>query len=163
MKNIKEKIRVWWYFHVKNPVVRKGESKDGAFKWEFRRFWLDISTLSGNFKARYTADEFPYAYLLSGKKDDNIIGFCQIIYMLSKTIVADQGLANDVQRALQKYEKRMGKQAEDAGKKEDDAEEMVALENEKRVQEIAEMPKSERKKVERDINGRFKRAKAQSL
>lgn len=160
MKKFFDKIRMWWYFHMVNPVVRKGESPDGAFKWEFRRFWLDISTFSGNFKARYTADEFPYAYLLSGKKDDNIIGFCQIIYMLSKTIVTDQGLVNDVQKALQKYEKRMGKQAEDAGKKEDEAEEKAALENEKRVQEIVEMSKSERKKVERDINGRFKKAQA---
>ena len=157
MKKFFDKIRMWWYFHMVNPVVRKGESKDGAFRWEFRRFWLDISTLSGNFKARYMADEHPYAYLLAGDNDDNIIGFCQFVYMLGQTLTTDAGLANDVKRAFDKYEKRLDKKAEAEGKKEDEAEENVAIETEKAIQEHIELPEKERKKVERDINGRFKK------
>lgn len=138
---------------MKNPVVRKGEF--GAFKWTFRRFWLDIETVSGNFKARYMADEHPYAYLLAGANDDNIIGFCQFVYMLSKTLTTDQGLANDVGKAFNKFQKRKEKEVDVV---EDETEEKIALEEVKQVQEMVEMPKKERRKVERDINGRFKKA-----
>lgn len=155
MKKILDKIQMWWYFHLANPVVRKGEH--GGFKWEFRRFWLEISTVSGNFKARFIADEHPYAYLLAGKTDDNIIGFCQMVYMLSKLITTDQGLVNDLYRVLAKYDKRLQKKA--AGEVvEDETEEKIALETEKQIQEHIELPKKERRKVERDINGRFKKA-----
>lgn len=157
MKNIKEKIRKWWYFHVQNPVVRKGESKDGAFRWTFRRFWLEIETLSGNFKAKYVADEHPYAYLLQGATDDNIEGFCQLMYVLGKTLTTDQGLANDVGKAISKYQKRLEKRA--AGEVvEDETEEKIALETEKAIQKHIELPKNERRKVERGIDGRFKKA-----
>ena len=162
MKKIFEKIRAWWYFHVKNPVVRKGESKDGAFRWTFRRFDLTIETLSGNFKAKYIADEHPYAYLLQGATDENIEGFCAIMYMLGKTLTTDQGLASDVGKAINKYQKRLEKQAA-SEVVEDETEEKIALEEVKAVQEHVELPKKERKKVERGIDGRFKRAVAQSL
>lgn len=151
---LREKIVEWWYFHISNPVVRKGEH--GGFKWEFRRFWLEISTVSGNFKARYMADEHPYAYLLAGKSDDNIIGFCQFIYMLGKTITTDQGLVDDTKRAIDKYNKRMGKMAESQVVN-DEAEEKIALESEKAVQEHIEMPERDRRKMEKEIDKRFKK------
>ena len=47
--------------------------------------------------------------------------------------------------------------------REDPIEEKIALETEKQIQEHVELPKKERRKVERDINGRFKKAAAQSL
>ena len=76
-----KKFTEGWYFHVVNRKVRKGEK--GGFKWLFRRFWLEISTLSGNFKARFTAAEHPYGYLIAGEKDDNIEGYCQMLYMVA--------------------------------------------------------------------------------
>ena len=157
MKNIKQKIMQWWYFHVQNPVVRKGESKDGAFKWTFRRFDLTIETLSGNFKAKYVADEHPYAYLLQGATDENIEGFCQLMYVLGKTLTTDQGLASDVGKAINKYQKRLEKQAA-SEVVEDETEEKIALETEKAIQKHIELPKNERRKVERGIDGRFKKA-----
>ena len=156
MKKIKEAILQWWYFHVKNPVIRKGESKDGAFRWTFRRFDLTIETLSGNFKAKYMADEHPYSYLLAGKTDDNIEGFCQFVYMLSKTLTTDQWLVNDVKKSIDKYEKRLEKSVSKVV--EDETEEKIALEQEKQIQEHVELPKKERKKVERGIDGKFKKA-----
>ena len=153
--SIKEKILKWWWFTFRNPVIREGES--GGFRWRFRRFWMEVETLSGNFKARFMADEHPYAYLLAGKTDDNIIGFCQIVYMLSHTITTDQGLVNDVRRVYQKYENRLQKQAA-SGVVEDETEEKIALETEKQIQEHIELPKKERRKVERGIDGKFKRA-----
>lgn len=150
-----QKVKKWWLLTIKNPVIRKGEC--GAFRFVFRRFDLTIETLSGNFKAKFMADEHPYAYLLAGKTDDNIIGFCQIVYMLSRTLTTDQGLADDVQRAYQKYNKRLQKQAA-SEVVEDETEEKIALETEKQIQEHVELPKKERRMVERGIDGRFKKA-----
>lgn len=148
--SLKEKFLKWWYFHLANPKVREGEA--GGFKWCFRRFWLDISTLSGNFKARFTADKDPYGYLLAGKDDENIHGFAMTIYQVGKLLTTDQGFVDDVQKALQKYEKRLSKVKPDT-----DSEE-AALAEVKAVQEYVEMPKKEQRKYERDVNGRFKKA-----
>ena len=153
--SIKEKFLKWFWFTFKNPVVRKGES--GGFRWCFRRFDLTIETLSGNFKAKFMADAHPYAYLLASQGDENIHGFCQTVYLLSKTLTTDQGLVDDVAKAISKYNKRLQKQAA-SDVVEDETEEKIALETEKQIQEHVELPKKERRKVERDINGRFKKA-----
>lgn len=163
MKNIKEEIRVWWYFHVKNPVVRKGESKDGAFRWTFRRFWLEIETLSGNFKARFTADAHPYTYLLTGKDDSNVHGFAYVMYTVGKLLTTDQGFVNDIHRAIQKYNQRLNKRAA-SEVVEDETEEKIALEQERSIQEYVEASPKERRKMDHETNGRFKKAvKAQNL
>lgn len=150
-----KKIQKWWYFHIKNPVVRKGEH--GGFKWTFRRFDLTIETKSGNFKAKFLADEHPYAYLLQGATDENIEGFCQLMYVLGKTLTTDQGLANDVGKAVSKYQKRLEKQAANEVV-EDETEEKIALETERSTQEVVEMDKKTRRKYERGVDGRFKAA-----
>lgn len=150
-----DKIRKFWFFRLANPVVRKGESKDGAFRWRFRRFWLEIETLSGNFRARFTAAEHPYGYLLAGKSDDNIEGFCQYLYMISSLLTTDPSLVKDVKKAINDCIERKEKEAKIV---EDETEEKIALEEVKQVQEHVELPKKERRKVERDINGRFKKA-----
>lgn len=159
MKKIWSKIQMFWFFHFANPVVRKGESKDGAFRWTFRRFWLEIETLSGNFKARFTADAHPYAYLLTGKDDENIIGFSQLMYSLGMLLTQDQGLVNDVQKAIKKYQARLVKSNPASPD-----EEQEAIEEVKSVQEYADATPKERRKMERGINRRFKKAvKAQNL
>lgn len=145
-----EKLRKWWLFHLSNPVVREGEQ--GGFKWRFRRFTFEAETLSGNFKAEWTADIHPYAYLISGKTDENIHGFLMLLYMLSKTLTADQSLVDDVNKALKRYEKRTEKNVEE------DPSEETALEEVRAVQEHVELPKKERKKEERRIDKRFKKA-----
>lgn len=157
---IKDKILKWWWFTFKNPVVRKGEA--GGFKWKFRSFWMEVETLSGNFKAKFMADAHPYAYLLASQGDENIHGFCQTMYLLSKTLTTDQGFVDDVSKAFAKYDKRMQKKAA-SEVKEDEIEEKIALETEKQIREVVEMPKKERRKYERDINGRFKAAVARDL
>ena len=148
-----EKLSKWWWFHMANPIVRKGEA--GGFKWTFRRFWLDIETISGNFKVRFTAAEHPYAYLLAGKTDDNIIGFAQMLYYLGMVITTDQGLVDDISKAVNKYEKRL---QESAKVDENETEEKIALEEVKQVQEYVERPAKERRKHDRETNGRFKKA-----
>lgn len=146
---IKERLIKWWYLTMKNPTVRVGEK--GGFKWSFKRFSMDIETLSGNFKASFTAAEHPYGYLISGKNDDNIEGFCQMLYTLGMLLTTDQGLVDDVTKAIRKYEKRLGQV------KQDDDNEEAALEEVKSVQEHIELPEKERKRVEKNIDARFKK------
>lgn len=147
------KIKKWWLFNIKNHVVRQGES--GGFKWVFRRFTLDISTVSGNFKARFTAGIHPYGYLISGEDDENIKGFCATLYEVGTLLTTDPQFAKEIQDAIRKYSSRLEKQG---AAKEDPAEEQAALETEKAIQEHIELPEKQRRKVERDINGRFKKA-----
>ena len=149
------KFLKWFWFTFKNPVVRKGES--GAFRFVFRRFWMDIETLSGNFKARFMADENPYGVLVGCEKKETIHGYSTILYQVGKLLTTDAGFVSDIQKAISKYDKRLQKKAE-SEVKEDETEEKIALETEKQIQEMVEMPKKERKKAEREINGRFKAA-----
>lgn len=109
---------------------------------------MTIETLSGNFKASFTADENPYAYLLAGKDDSNIIGFCQMIYTLGKLLTTDQGLVDGIQKELRKYEKRLEKTEPDPT----DSEE-AAIAEVKAVQEYVEASPKEKKQRERDSNG----------
>ena len=120
------RIRKFWYFRVRNGVVRKGEK--GGFKWKFRRFWLDVSTLSGNFKARFTAAEHPYGYLLAGKDDRNISGYCETLYAVAMLLTTDQVFVDDIQKALNEYYARADRKARIV---EDEDEERNALEFEK--------------------------------
>lgn len=150
-----KKIQKFWWFHFRNPVVRQGEA--GGFCWVFRRFWLEISTKSGNFTARFTADEHPFGYLVAGKDDSNVHGFAYVLYTVGKLLTTDQGFVNDIHRAIQKYNQRLNKKAA-SGVVEDETEEKIALETEKQIQEIVDMPKKERRKYERGVDGRFKAA-----
>lgn len=151
------KFQKFWYLKVRNPKVRKGEA--GAFKWTFRRYTMDVETVSGNFKARWTADVQPYAYLLASKGDDNIQGFAERLYMIGKLLTTDQKFVNDIDKALKNYEKRLVKAESEAEKDLDaETEEKIALEEVKQVQEYVEMDKKEKRKYERDVNGRFKKA-----
>ena len=156
MEKFWQKIQRWWYFYLANPVVAKGER--GGFKYKFRRFWLEIETVSGNWKMRSTASENPYGYLLASvnaKNEDNVYGLAEIMYVLQALLTVDQKLVDDVKKALENYEKRMEGVVPN---NEDETEEKIALETEKAIQEHVELPKKERRKVERDINGRFKKA-----
>lgn len=152
-----KKFLKWWWFTVKNPVIRKGEV--GGFRWVFRRFWLEISTKSGNFTVKFTADENPFGYLVAGKDDSNVHGFAYVMYTVGKLLTTDQGFVNDIHRAIQKYNQRLNKKAA-SGVVEDETEEKVAVEEVKKVQDYVEKSPKERRKLERDANGRFKKAVA---
>ena len=153
MKKFIDKIREWWLFHLANPVVRKGEH--GGFKWVFRRFTLDITTISGNFSARFTAGEHPYGYLIMGKDDLNIEGFCSILYQIGSLLTTEKNFADDIQKALEDYLDRLNASAQ---VEENETEEEIAIEEVKQVQEYVEALPKEKRKIERDANGRFKKA-----
>ena len=116
---------------------------------------MDISTLSGNFKARFTAGEHPFAALLSDESDKNTPGFAEILYTVGMLLTTEQKFANDIQNAIKRYQDRATKSAK---VEEDEIEEKIALETEKQIQELVEMPKKERKKMEKKIDKKFKKA-----
>ena len=68
-------------------------------------------------------------------------------------VFADQGFVNDVNKAIQKYQKRLEKGAKVV---EDADEEKIALEGEKALQERIEMSPKERRKADRETERRFK-------
>lgn len=145
-----------------NPVVKTGEK--GAFRWVFRRYTLEVETLSGNWKARWTADDSPYVHLMACENDDDIREYFEIIYEVSKLLMTEQRFANDCVKAVLNYSKRLDKAAA-KGVVEDEIEEKAALEFERQVQEVVEMDKKTRRKYERGVDGRFKAAvkKAEKL
>lgn len=107
---LKERFLKWWLFSFRNGVVWKGEK--GGFKVTFRRFWMDARSLSGNWSARWTAAEYPYGYLLTAVHKDNedtLWGFCERMYVWSMLLLRDSGLAKDLDKAVDKYEKRLEK------------------------------------------------------
>lgn len=131
-----KKLKKFYYFHLANPVLRKVEA--GGFKWVFRRFWLEISTLSGNFKVRFTASEHPYGYLMAGE-DNQTQGFAERLYMIGSLLTTEQKLVNDIDKALQAYSKRLEKA------KVEEEDEDIALEEVKAIEEHAEMAKKAKK------------------
>lgn len=155
-----DKIQKWYYFHIANPVVRRGESS--GFRWEFRRFWLTIETISGNFKAKFMADEHPYAVLIGCEKEEPIHGYCSILYQIGKLLTTDAGFVNDVQKAISKYDKRLQKKAA-SEVVEDEIEEKVALEEVKSVQEHLEKSPKERKKAEKETDRKFRKAVKEAI
>ena len=99
---------------------------------------MEISTLSGNFEAKFTAAEHPYGYLVAGKGDENVEGFCKMLYMVGMMLTTDQGFVDDVTKAIRKYEKRLEKKEI----VENEAEEKLDLETEKAIQaKVEEMRK----------------------
>ena len=147
-----DKIVRFWCLNVMNPVVVSGEK--GGFRYVFRRYTLELRTVSGNWRMRVTACEHPWAYLRASVeqgREDNVFGFAHVLYYL--TMTTDQRLVDDVQKALVDYDRRL---EENVG--EDPEEEKAALEEVKGVQEYVEMGARERRKYERDVNRRFKRA-----
>ena len=134
-------IRKWLYLALRNRVVRQGES--GGFKWKFRRFGLEILTLSGNFKAYFTAGEHPFGYLVAGKDDENIKGYCELLYEVGMLLTTEKQFAEDVMAAVRNYYRRTeGLASVD----EDPVEEEIALEEVKMVQEQTEKVRRRRKR-----------------
>lgn len=155
-------MKIWdkfvrlWCLNVMNPVVVSGEK--GGFRYVFRRYTLELRTVSGNWRTRVTACEHPWAYLRASVeqgREDNVFGFANVLYYLTMTMTTDQRLVDEVQKALVDYETRLAER-EKSG--EDPEEEKAAMEEVKGVQDYAEMGARERRKYERDVNGRFKKA-----
>lgn len=137
-----------------NPVIAKGEK--GGFKYVFRRYWLDIESVSGNFKFRSTAAEHPYLYLLKSIEqgnEDNVFGFAERVYLLQSTLTRDAAFVKDIDKAFKKLDKRFSEVELES----DDAE-SASISEAKKVQEYVDATPKERKKMEKDTDKRLKKA-----
>ena len=154
MKQILARIEKWWFLTFRNPIEYKFEF--GGFKVVFRRFWMEIESVSENFKVRFLASQHPYGYLfVSAQKGnlDNIHGFCAYIYKLCHTLTTDNKLVEDVNRAMKNHDKRLAAQAATAVSTENDD---IDLEVVKQDHEVGKMTKKERKQRKQKIKEALK-------
>lgn len=154
MKQILAKIEKWWLLAFRNPIEYKFEF--GGFKVVFRRFWMEIETVSENFKVRFLASQHPYGYLfVSAQKGNlnNIHGFCAYIYKLSHTLTTDNKLVEDVNKAMKNYDKRLAAKAATVVSTENDD---IDLEVVKQDHEVGKMTKKERKQRKQEIKEALK-------
>lgn len=154
MKQILARIEKWWLLTFGNPIEYKFEF--GGFKVVFRRFWMEIESVSENFKVRFLASQHPYGYLfVSAQKGNlnNIHGFCAYIYKLSHTLTTDNKLVEDVNRAMKNYDKRLAAKAATVVSTENDD---IDLQVVKQDHEVGKMTKKERKQRKQEIKEALK-------
>lgn len=145
-------LKGWFSKKPKNKVELSVEV--GGFIVEFKTYTLDITTISGNFSVSFTASEHPYLYLYAAAKgghDDQIHGYCLFLYKMATCLTTDQGLVDDIAKALKKYDKRLLKAAKEAAKKASKIEDDMALESVKRTIAYSEMSEEERNKASEDF------------
>lgn len=142
-----KRFRLWWLLHARNTVQRKGEGH--GYKYVFRRFTFDMSTVSGNFRASVMAGVHPYGYLdesLRQGKESNVFGYIQTLYFISQTLTTDQTLVDDIKKALDDYQERLMSSVK-AGDDDDDVPESVILRDEEEIARYAAAPRAERRRM----------------
>lgn len=79
--------------------------------------YMEIRTISDNWRMRLDARHMMYGYLLTAVKQglkEQIHGYCVQLFILATAL--DQGLINDVQKALTKFMKRKEKESKSEAK-----------------------------------------------
>lgn len=125
-----------------------------AFKVTFRKFTMEIKSESGNFTLETMGMIYPNAFLYDAltKGDENLVQwYCNRMYELTTCLLTDQGLADDVQKALNKYGKRLQVIAEQEAKEVTEEEERMAAEQVKANIEYANMTKKQRKEYKKSL------------
>lgn len=147
-----KKLKYWFFMLFKNG--KKAVYEEGGFKVTFRNYDMRIETLSRNFSVKIMAGEYPFGYLAASyaqDKKDNIHGYAMFLYMVAMLLPRDDQFRRDLQTALKTYEKRAARKAKEAAEKDDPVMEKVAIENEKRDAEVAQMSRRERRAASRDF------------
>ena len=125
-----------------------------AFKVIFRKFTMEIKSVSGNFTLKTMGMVYPNAFLYDAltKGDENLVHwYCNRMYELTTLLLTDQGLFDDVQKALTKYSKRLQVVAEQKAKEVTEEEERMAAEQVKANIEYANMTKKQRKEYKKAL------------
>ena len=151
-------IAGWFLFTFRNPVLSKSES--GAFKVVFRRYWMEIRSLSDNFRMRVMICEHPYGYLLYGLKqgnEKNLHAYCEYVYAVVMTLTTDQKFANEVQRSLGRcYERRANAELKKTAKERDDE---TAISEVMQQAEADKMSRRERRRFTRQLKKEIRNGK----
>ena len=151
-------IAGWFLFTFRNPVLSKSEN--GAFKVVFRRYWMEIRSLSDNFRLRVMICEHPYGYLLYGLKqgnEKNLHAYCEYVYAVVMTLTTDQKFANEVQRSLGRcYERRANAELKKTVKERDDD---TAIAEVMQQVEADKMSRRERRRLTRQLKKEIRNGK----
>ena len=149
----------FWLFTFKNKTLI--EKEIGGFRFRFRRFWLDIESVSDKYWAlRLRADTHPYLYLYSAvkqEKENQLNGYGLYVYLTSMFLTKDQLFADDVNKALQAYEKRLEAEAKAVAKKATDYDEQQNAEFMKDALKRGQMTRQQRRKAEREARKQMKK------
>lgn len=89
--------------------------KEGSIE----RTFLSITSTSGIFNCRIGGNTHAFGYLLAAAKqglDNQLAGYATTLYIPAMGITQDQGLCNDVQKAISKWMKRKEAEAKSAAK-----------------------------------------------
>lgn len=150
IKKLWGRIAGWFLYTFLNPVLYRSEN--GAFKVVFRRYWMEIRSLSDNFRMRVMICEHPYGYLLFGARngnEKNVHAFCEYVYAVVMTLTTDQKFANEVQRSLGRcYERRANAELRETAKERDDE---TAISEVMQQVEADKMSRKDRRKIIRKL------------
>lgn len=89
--------------------------KEGSIE----RTFLSITSTSGIMNMRLGGNTHAFGYLLAAAKqglDNQLAGYATTLYIPAMGITQDQGLCNDVQKAISKWMKRKEAEAKSAAK-----------------------------------------------
>lgn len=165
-QRLRYKFVQWWLFTFCNKTIWKGEI--GAFRYCFRKYWLDIRSISPNhWNLRIGANNYPYGLLLTVVRDmqNEILAngganlkdyemvfsfFSDNIYQTTEFIFSDDkfcsALSKEIVWAMKRVLKKAENEAKTATKEELDADQVFMEQSVKR----GAMNRSERRRASRE-------------
>ena len=141
--SFKKRLQLFWAnFNIALRNRKESEEVINGFRFTFRRFSMEIRSLSDNFRLRVLCTEHSWGYLRESMKQgrkDNLEGYAVIMYSLAVNLTKDQKLVADVTRDIKGFAARLERQAAKMAKeKMSEAEEAGVLLHETMVAEAAE-------------------------
>lgn len=124
--------------------------KEGNIK----RTFLSITSTSGLFNCRIGGNCHAFGYLLAAATQnrlDQLQGYAVTLYIPAMGMTQDQGLCNDVQKAINKWMKRKETEAKNAAKAVTETEEIASQAFMESVVKRSEMSRKEVKKEREEM------------
>lgn len=156
MKKIWKAILEFWYYGLTNTKQKSVEV--GGFKITFYKYFLKIKAIGGAWEMKVRCDVHSYGYLAASLQQgntENLKGYSQIGFLVATELCKDHKLANEVQRALERYIGRVDKIAQINGlkKAENDGADLEAV---KQATQTSEMSRRQRRKRLRELKKTMK-------
>lgn len=132
---MKKNKRMWSAFRLWVADRKIAEKEVGGFRYIFRKYSMEVRTLSGNFGVKVMCTEHPCGYLLQSMKqgkDKNLEGYATLMYIIGTNLTRDQNMVSDITQDVKNYFRRLEKK----GKKAKDMtpeEEAATLYNERKI------------------------------
>ena len=157
MKKVFKKLQTWFLLTFCDTKIKSVQFP--AFKVTFRKFTTEIKSVSGNFTLKTVGVVYPNAFLYNAltQGDEGLVHwYCNRMYELTSLLLTDQGLADDVQKALTKYDKRLQVVVERKAKEVTEDADAIAAEQVKANIEYANMTKKQRKEYKKALREELK-------